>query len=52
MSLYVRTVGEEDNKAVVAPDSVLAWGEYIYTVAGWTKEDVLRCILYICIYYM
>jgi dipeptidyl-peptidase-4 len=41
MSLYVRTVEEDLNKAVMPPGPVLAWGEYIYTVAGWTKEDVL-----------
>ena len=42
MTLHVRTIGEDDNKVVVPPDSVIAWGEYIYTVAGWTKNNVLR----------
>ena len=23
---------------------VEAWGEFIYTVAGWTEDDVLRCL--------
>jgi len=41
MTLYVRSMGGDDNKAVVPPESVIAWGEYIYTVAGWTKSDVL-----------
>jgi len=42
MTLFVRNILEEDdNKEVVPPESVVGWGEYIYTVADWTMADVL-----------
>ena len=42
MTLFVRNIMEEDdNKEVVPPESVVGWGEYIYTVADWTMADVL-----------
>jgi len=41
MTLFVRNIIEDDNKKVVPPESVVNWGEYIYTVADWTRADVL-----------
>ena len=41
VSLHVRNLEEAKNKVVVAPAEVEAWGEFIYTVAGWTDDDVL-----------
>jgi len=46
VSLWVRCVAplqcnDGGNKLVVAPPEVTIWGEYIYTVAEWTSDDVL-----------
>jgi dipeptidyl-peptidase-4 len=46
VSLWVRCVAplqcnDDGNKLVIPPAEVSIWGEYIYTVAEWTSDDVL-----------
>jgi len=41
MTLFVRNIAEDLNKPVEPPAEVTGWGEYIYTVADWTQNDVL-----------
>jgi len=42
LQLFVSGFSDDMNKPVNPPQEVLAWGEYIYTVADWTGEETLR----------
>jgi len=41
VQLFVSGFSEASKKPVNPPEEVLAWGEYIYTVADWTSEKTL-----------
>ena len=44
VKLFVRQFIEAENKEVVPPNEVTAWGEYIYDKIYWIDDNFLRSL--------
>jgi hypothetical protein len=42
IKIFVRDLSETENKEVIPPSDVLAWGEYIFAVITWVDLKTIR----------